>query len=288
MTMTLSPTMYKDPLLGLYYLTTLPLRRRLAAERAAEGTAPTIVLFYHRVADDRPNDWTIPIERFQAQVAWLRRQFEIVSLTEAQQRIGSDVNRHPAVCITFDDGYADNCRTAIPWLIRQEVPFTYFVTSAHVLEGLPFAHDVARGCPLAPNTADEIRAMAAAGVEIGAHTRRHADLAALPDESALEEEIAGSKHDLEAITGRPVRYFAFPFGQQQHLSTAAFRVAFRAGFWGVCSAYGGYNLPGDDPFHIHRIHGDPGWARFCNWMTADPRKYGRVARFNAGDYRDRP
>jgi peptidoglycan/xylan/chitin deacetylase (PgdA/CDA1 family) len=102
----------------------------------------------------------------------------------------------------------------------------------------------------------------------------------------LDSEIIGSKRDLEAITGRTVRYFAFPFGLHANLSQAAFQTAFRAGYWGVCSAYGGYNLPGDDPFHIHRIHGDPSWARFCNWMTADPRKFRRIPRFDAGDFRN--
>jgi peptidoglycan/xylan/chitin deacetylase (PgdA/CDA1 family) len=260
-------------------------RRRLAARRAAAGGAPITALFYHRVADEHPNDWTISTDRFKAQIAWLRERYEIITLLEAQQRMGSVANRTPAVCITFDDGYADNCREAIPWLIQQGVPFTYFVATAHVLEGKPFEHDVRQNVPLAPNTPEQLREMAAAGVELGAHTRGHVDLGAVTCDQQLHEEIAGSKRDLEQITGRAVRYFAFPYGMHANLSEAAFRVAFAAGFWGVCSAYGDYNLPGDDPFHIHRIHGDPGWARFCNAVTADPRKFRRVKRFKANNYR---
>src|SRR3954451_1154841 len=90
---------YKDPLIGMYYLATLPVRRRLAARRSAAGTAPIITLFYHRVADDHPNDWTIGAARFQEQITWLRRRYEIISLVEAQSRIGSRANRLPAVCI---------------------------------------------------------------------------------------------------------------------------------------------------------------------------------------------
>jgi peptidoglycan/xylan/chitin deacetylase (PgdA/CDA1 family) len=276
---------YKDPLIGMYYLATLPARRRAAAHRAAAGTAPIITLFYHRVADEHSNDWTISTRRFQEQIDWLRRRYEIISLVEAQQRIGSRSNSTPAVCITFDDGYADNCRVALPWLIVRRVPFTYFVASRDVLEGRPFEHDVARNCPLAPNTPDQIRDLAAAGVEIGAHTRGHVDLGAVHDQQHLEDEIVGSKLDLEDLTGRAVRYFAFPYGLQRNLTEAAFRTAFHAGFWGVCSAYGDYNLPGDDPFHIHRIHGDPSWARFCNAMSVDPRKLRHVPRFEARDYR---
>jgi peptidoglycan/xylan/chitin deacetylase (PgdA/CDA1 family) len=189
------------------------------------------------------------------------------------------------VCITFDDGYADNCRTAIPWLIDQKLPVTYFVATQHALESRPFDHDVKLGVPLAPNSPEELRVMAEAGVELGAHTRTHADLGAIDDEAVLYDEIVGSKRDLEEITGKPVKYFAFPYGLNANLSEAAFRIAFAAGYWGVCSAYGGYNVPGDDPFHIHRIHGDPSWPRFCNSMTADPRRYRRVKRFKANNYR---
>lgn len=279
------PETLKEPLIGMYYLASLPLRRRQAAQRAAEGRAPVTALFYHRVADEHPNAWTISTDRFKAQVEWLRERYEIISLLEAQQRMGSPANRTPAVCITFDDGYADNCRAATPWLIEQRVPFTYFVSTQHVLEGLPFKHDVRLGRPLAPNTPDQIRELAAAGVELGAHTRRHVDLGAVTDEATLHDEIVGSKRDLETLIGRAVRYFAFPYGLQANLSEAAFRVAFAAGYWGVCSAYGDYNLPGDDPFHIHRLHGDPSWARFCNALTVDVRKCRRDDRFKANNYR---
>jgi peptidoglycan/xylan/chitin deacetylase (PgdA/CDA1 family) len=279
------PDTYKDPLIDMYYLATLPGRRRAAARRAAAGASPIVVLFYHRVADSEPNDWTISTDRFKSQVEWLRERFEVISLVEAQRRLGTAGNRAPAASITFDDGYAENCDAAVPWLLEQGVPFAYFVATAHVADQTPFAHDVRRGRPLAPNTPDQLRAMAEAGVELGAHTRRHVDLGPVTDDRALHEEIVGSKRDLEDIAGRAVRYFAFPYGQHANMSPAAFRTAFQAGFWGVCSAYGGYNLPGEDAFHLQRIHGDPSWARFRNHVTGDPRKFRRVERFDPGEYR---
>mgnify|MGYP001252705454 CR=1 FL=1 len=263
----------------------MPWRREAGARGAAEGLEPVIALFYHRVADEHPTDWTISVERFQKQIRWIRERYEIVSLVDAQQRIARGHSSEPVVCITFDDGYADNMQAAIPWLIDQQVPFAYFVATEHVLTGKPFEHDKNVGLNLAPNTPQEIQELARAGVEIGAHTRSHADLGAIADESRLYDEIVGSKHDLELLIERPVRYFAFPFGLRENLSEAAFRIAFHAGFWGVCSAYGGYNLPGDDPFHLQRIHGDPSWSQFCNWLTVDPRKLRGVQRYRAGDYR---
>lgn len=274
----------RAPLLNLYYLASLPQRRQSAARLERNRQAPVTVLFYHRVAEEHPNAWTISFAQFRRQMDWLRARFDVVSLEEAQRRIATQQNDRPAVAITFDDGYADNCDTAVPWLLESEIPFTYFVTSGHVRSGEPFAHDVAAGQPLSPNTVEQIRALAAAGVEVGAHSRTHANLAQLTDEQGLCDEIVGSKCDLEAIIDHPVRYFAFPFGMPENMSRAAFRVAFQAGLAGVCSAYGGYNLPGDDPFHLQRIHGDPDWARFRNWLTLDPRKLRQPRQFSPGDY----
>ena len=51
------------------------------------------------------------------------------------------------------------------------------------------------------------------------------------------------------------------------------------GFLGVCSAYGGWNNVGEDPFHIQRIHGDPSFERVKNWLTYDER-IRRVERYD--------
>ncbi len=59
--------------------------------------------------------------------------------------------------------------------------------------------------------------------------------------------------------------------------------AFRAhlpGYSGFVTAYGGWNWPGEDAFHMQRIHGDPGIARLSNWLTLDPRKLRRGSRIS--------
>jgi peptidoglycan/xylan/chitin deacetylase (PgdA/CDA1 family) len=257
----------------------LPCRWWTSALRAAEGQAPVMVLFYHRIADDYPNEWTASNRTFARQMRWLKKRFDMVSLSEAQRRLRSGSNKRPCVSVTFDDGYADNCRQALPLLIREQIPCTYFVASRHVLEGKPFEHDVALGRPLAPNTPQQIRELAAAGIEVGAHTRNHTDLGKVTDPGRLDDELVGSKEDLEAITGKPVRYFAFPFGQRRNLSPAAFLLAKDAGFAAVCSAYGGYNFAGDDPFHLQRIHVDDDLIRLQNWVTVDSRKLALSQRY---------
>ncbi|MEX0586994.1 MAG: polysaccharide deacetylase family protein, partial [Pirellulales bacterium] len=237
------------------------------------------VLMYHRVADDRGTPWTISNRTFAAQIAWLRRHFELVSLDEAQRRVASGSSERPCVSITFDDGYRDNGRTAIPLLIQEQIPCTYFVSTRMIVESRPFPHDLARGLAFDPNTADELRQWAEAGIEMGGHTRTHADLAAISDPSRLWDEVVGGTDELAEIVGKPVHWFAFPFGQRANLSVAVAGIVRSAGMAGVCSAYGGYNFPGDDPFHLQRIAVNDDLVRLKNWVTVDPRKFHKHPRF---------
>ncbi|MDZ4779153.1 MAG: polysaccharide deacetylase family protein [Planctomycetia bacterium] len=265
-------SLWKKWLLELYCLGSLPWRRRAAAQWAAAARAPVMVLFYHRVADTHPNAWTCSRRDFAHGIEWIKSHCDVVSLAEAQRRITSGVNHRPAVAITFDDGYAENMDFALPLLVREKVPCTYFVASSFVLEQRPFPHDETLGAPLAPNTPEQLKQIADWGIEIGAHTRTHADLGSIQEEGLLYNELVGSAEDLADLLGRPIRYFAFPYGQWGNLNPRAFQLARDAGFAGVCSAYGGYNFPGEDAFHLQRIHGDPELVRLKNWLTIDPRK----------------
>jgi peptidoglycan/xylan/chitin deacetylase (PgdA/CDA1 family) len=270
--------LWKVLLLGLYYQATLPLRWSSALRESARGRVPLVVLCYHRIADSVATPWTIPNRLFVRQIRWLQRHFEMISLEETQRRIRSGVNRRPAVSITFDDGYSENCREALPFLVRERIPCTCCVTAGNVLAGVPFEHDLRRGWSFAPHTPQELRAMAAAGIEIGAHTNRHVDLGPVTDPAQLQAEIVDAREKLRAAVGCPIRYFAFPFGQQANLSRRALDLAVTAGYEAACSAYGGFNLPGENGFHLERIAVDTSMLRLKNWVTGDPRKR-RMPRF---------
>ena len=264
--------LWKWLLLNVYYHASQPARWWIHRKLAAQRRLPIAVLYYHRIADDGATPWTLPNQVFIDQMCWLRQTFDLISMEEVQRRLRSGVNDRPAVHVTFDDGYADNCQGAIPWLVKAQIPCTYFVTVRNVLEGRPFDHDLKCGVNLAPNSLEEIRAMAAAGIEIGAHTYSHADIGKLTDKALLHQELAVARQQLRAAIDRPVRYFAFPFGLHANLSCQAFALAAQCGYEGVCSAYGGYNYPGEDPFHVHRIPAVGEMLRLKNWVTADPRK----------------
>ncbi|MCA9269291.1 MAG: polysaccharide deacetylase family protein, partial [Planctomycetales bacterium] len=196
----------RSSLLSAYYYGSLPLRWWLRRRAVRRRMAPIAVLFYHRVADDRPGPWTMSCRDFARQIDWLERNFELVSLEETQRRLRNGQNDRPAVAITFDDGYADNCRYALPLLAQRRIPTTYFVTTQHILHGQPFPHDVARGAPLKPNTLSQLRELAGSTIEIGAHTRTHCDLGATRSPHKLYDEVVAAGEELQSALGRAVRY----------------------------------------------------------------------------------
>lgn len=99
-------------------------------------------------------------------------------------------------------------------------------------------------------TVDELVAISRDGlIDIGAHTVNHPDLAALPSERQ-RWEIETSKMQLEAWLGRPVRWFAYPYGSGNSVTRQLVK---EAGFEGACSVFLGVVTNRSDPFWLPRI-----------------------------------
>ena len=105
--------------------------------------------------------------------------------------------------ITIDDGYSDGSTEALPILQRHGMVATYFVIAGRIGER--------RGPDAVSLTEQQIRDLAAAGMEIGNHTAHHARLGTL---SAAEQaaEIGDASTRIEAITGKRPVTMAYPFG----------------------------------------------------------------------------
>lgn len=257
---------------NLHRFATQPSRHRLRSKFASTLTWPAAVLFYHRVADFHPNPWTIENKRFADHLDFVTKVADFASLDDIIDQQKSGQRNCLKVAITFDDGYRDNLDWAIPELLRRKIPVTYFVTTDNVETGLAFPHDLLRKQPLAVHTKSEITELAAAGVQIGGHTASHLNLGREWPLSILRRELVDSRKKLQDWTGQAIDHFAFPFGLENNMSQSAIYVLVEAGYRSFSSAYGGWNFPGGDAFHLHRFHGDPCSAALRNWLTFDPRK----------------
>jgi peptidoglycan/xylan/chitin deacetylase (PgdA/CDA1 family) len=75
-----------------------------------------------------------------------------------------------------------------------------------------------------------VRAMSAAGMEIGGHTRTHPIVARLETEEALREEIGGCHDDIAEALGQPPMAFAYPVGSPEAMSPQGDAAICEAGF----------------------------------------------------------
>lgn len=111
-------------------------------------------------------------------------------------------------------------------------------------------------------TWDHIRALSRAGMDIESHSRHHRVLQTL-DDADLDAEIAGSRDDLQAQLGRPVRAIAYPVGRRLGHGTETIRAKIAAAGYriGLSNASGVNRIwPKSlssmgkvDPLDIHRL-----------------------------------
>ena len=96
-----------------------------------------MILVYHRVAEANVDPWALGVSpaHFAQQLQVLNTIANPVSLRDLLSA-KSDRELPPRpVCITFDDGYADNLYAAKPALEAYRVPATVYVTTGYL--GVP-------------------------------------------------------------------------------------------------------------------------------------------------------
>ncbi len=187
-----------------------------------------MVLAYHLV--DRRFDagiaWTTP-KRFEKQIAWLAEAgYRTLSLSEYLQ------HRYPAsekrVVITFDDGYRSLMQYALPVLSRHHFRATVFAIAGYI--GRPNLWDVKFFLPNFQHLDwDELRALMAAGWEIGSHSLNHDYLPSLTD-GELRHDLSTSRKILENNLQAPVAHLSLPFGRGNE---RVYRAARDAGYVSV-------------------------------------------------------
>ncbi|MFD7091263.1 polysaccharide deacetylase family protein [Streptomyces sp. NPDC056641] len=166
---------------------------------------------YHAVGH-RPSAATYALsvspEAFAEQLALLHgRGFTPVTTARLADawRTGASLPKRP-VLITFDDGYEGVHRHALPALAPYAFPATLFVSTGW-LRG-PYDEGGAPGTML---DWDQVRELAAAGMEIGGHSHTHPQLDQL-DGRRLGFETRRCREIIATELGAPPVSFAYPYG----------------------------------------------------------------------------
>ena len=93
-----------------------------------------LILGYHGISQEDEHLWNpslfVPPEHLASRMRFLRaRHFNVLGLSDALQRLRSGTLPERSVAVTFDDGYVDFYRFALPILRAYQIPATVYLTT---------------------------------------------------------------------------------------------------------------------------------------------------------------
>jgi peptidoglycan/xylan/chitin deacetylase (PgdA/CDA1 family) len=171
-------------------------------------TAKVPILMYHHVSAQPTHNaldfsLTVKTPDFAAQMDYLAKNgYHPITLTDLFDNLyyGMALPAQPII-LSFDDGYEDNFTDAFPILQRH-----HFVAELNIITGFIGGRYL---------TWNQIRQMAASGIEIGSHTVHHWSLASVLPQTA-RTELSQSQATLEKQLGVPIQFFCYPSGEPFH------------------------------------------------------------------------
>ena len=185
------------------------------------------ILTYHSI-DNSKSVISVSPSGFKKQMNYLMENgYQTLSLYDTIRHLQQRESLpEKVIIITFDDGYKNNYIHAFPILKKYQFTATIFLATAYC-EGTNDWFGQEFSIPRIPMLSwVEIREMSRYGIEFGAHTRSHARLADLDMEKA-QEEIVGSKMDIESHLNQPVELFSYPFGSFNEQAKEIVRTVFK-------------------------------------------------------------
>ena len=202
------------------------------SEKLRQGIIPSargrrnnrvLVLCYHAVSDDWDASLSVTPSAFRRQLTTLvSRGWVGATFTDAVL----DPAAAKTLAVTFDDAFDSVRSLAAPVLAELGLPGTVFVPTdwpgREIMHwpGIDQWTATRFRRELAPMSWDDLRALASAGWEIGAHTCSHPHLPQL-DTEGTRRELTESRAVCEREIGRPCRSVAYPFGEADDRVRAA-------------------------------------------------------------------
>lgn len=231
------------------------LGRRCTGRHGRSGIGPVVrVLTYHRVREAARDPFSVTVEEFDRQMAWLRERGAAISLDDLIGYLeGRRSLLNDAVLVTIDDGYDDLRSGALPVLVKYGIPAVAFITAGEMSTGDGAERKLSR---------DQVAALASHGVAVGSHAWDHRSLGRMTGEHAAYQATA-SRTELEKVTGRPPVAFAYPFGTLLDFNATTGAALRAAGYRCAFTSQHGPVTRASDPMELRRIKiegGDPFWV----------------------------
>ncbi len=179
-----------------------------------------LVLTYHGVTATPFYPWEATEEHLASTVRSLRDYgYKPLTPDEFETWRSGGMPQGNGFLLTFDDGLQTSAAMMRKLRTNAGVPSLIFIITDMI------------GKPGYLN-ADEIRALASDGFGIGLHGKRHYEVTKILSEGGnLTDELVQARGVLESLTGRPVTWYAYPFGEysdqaRNAVASAGLRLAF--------------------------------------------------------------
>lgn len=219
------------------------------------------ILSYTRIVDGLSSPLAVTPAEFRSQMEWLKQNdFRGVTLAEAvAQRAGRSWLNFKAFCLTFDCGYADIYRQALPILKELHIPVHIFLVTDLVdtkqLLGAPggINTDPERDRLLNWDEAAAFKEAREATLEIGAMPASGGDLLSQSSQQ-VEDEVNRARDSIRGFLGSNPDYFCYPAGPPSEMIKARVK---DAGFKGAVYTPAG-KTGGMDRYSLRRIRITPG------------------------------
>lgn len=188
---------------------------------------------YHNPADKVGENLSISPQKFREQLDAIKGAGYTATTLDAF--VEHKLPEKPVI-LTFDDGYADAYSAVFPALRERGMAATFYVITDY-LDKPKYM------------TWEQVKEMAAAGMQIESHTLNHADLRKLSPDEQLRE-LVESKRVIEERLGTPVRHFCYPSGRYTEETLGLVKAA---GYETATTVAPGVAKIGDDPYQLPRL-----------------------------------
>lgn len=185
-------------------------------------------------------------QQFDQLIKNLLVHHDIISYSQAVERILISQIDKPYIVISSDDGFKNNLRLA-EILDSYGLQACFFINPSIV--GVDDYNKITDYCqnklhlpPVEFMTWDDVESLLKNGHEIGSHTMVHDNVAMLSPER-IREDMSKTFEILNSRLGS-VKHFAFPYGRFSHFNETARKACFDAGFLSCASAERGCHVNG--------------------------------------------
>jgi poly-beta-1,6-N-acetyl-D-glucosamine N-deacetylase len=178
---------------------------------AIQDGAQAVIFMYHRFGESRYPSTNITLKQFEEQLAFFEKNhFSVLPLSEIVEALKQNKPLpDKTIAITIDDAYLSVYKEAYPRLKAKGYPFTVFVATGVVDQGIPAYMEW-----------QQMEEMQKHGATFANHGQNHDYLVRKKEGESLEawkvrivSDITGAQKRLEEKLGAAPALFAYPYGE---------------------------------------------------------------------------